>query len=96
MMIKRYGVLGVFFGSVWLLAVACASWKETARTVVDVSIATCVAEHPEITDETEMRTVCKYVEAFGPIVRDLLSARKRGLARVAAHRDDAGAADAGK
>jgi len=67
---------------------SCALFRSTAKTVIDVAIATCVAEHPEINDEKTMRETCQYLEEYGPLVRDLLGARKRGLARVAAQRVD--------
>lgn len=82
---------------------ACALFKSTAKTVVDVALATCIAEHPDVHTPEAMQKVCPYVEEFGPIVAELLAARKRGLARVAAERGpvvyvlvtDAGS-DAGK
>lgn len=77
--------------------VACSLWKPIAKTVIDAVVATCVSEHPEINDEPAMREVCKYAPDVAPIVKDMIGARKRGLARVSSQRDaDAGAADAGK
>lgn len=80
--------------SVTLLAIvlgACASWKSVVKSVIDVALAACIAEHPEITDESAMRKVCPYVEEVAPHVREILGARKRGLARMSASPRDAGA-----
>lgn len=58
--------------------------RQAARTAIDVAIAACIAEHADIQDEAELREVCKWTEELGPIVRDLLAARKRGLAKMKA------------
>jgi hypothetical protein len=81
-----------------ILLIGCALFKSTAKTVIDVALATCIEDHPEIMSEPELAKVCEYTQEYGPIVRDLLSARKRGLARVAAQRVtlDAGVQDAAK
>ncbi len=77
-----------------LALMACALFKQDAKTAIEVAIAACVAEHPEITTEPEMAKACQYATEFGPIVEQLLGARKRGLVRMATQRSTPPPADA--
>lgn len=73
---------------------ACAFLKPIARAAIDVALAACIEENPDITSEPEMATVCRYAPDVAPLVKDLLAARVRGLVKRA-NRGDAGAPDAG-
>lgn len=56
--------------------------KVVAKSAIDIGLATCIAEHADISDEAALREVCKWTDEFAPLVKELLSARKAGLARA--------------
>ena len=55
--------------------------KQAVRTAIDVAIAACIAEHADIEDEAELKKVCQWAEELGPVIKDLLAARKKGMAK---------------
>ena len=57
--------------------------KQIAKTVIDVGLAACIAEHAEVEDEAALKELCKWTDELAPLVKDLLSARKRGLQAAA-------------
>lgn len=76
------------------LVAACGIWKPIAKTVLDMTVATCLEEHPEIQSEPAAREFCKYAPDVAPLVDEFLSARKRGAKRMASMQSDGGASDA--
>ena len=57
--------------------------RQAARTAIDVGLAACLAERADIEDEVALREVCKWADDLAPIVKDLLAARRKGLAAAA-------------
>lgn len=53
-----------------------------AKTVIDAGLAACLNDNLDVSDEAALREICKWTEDVGPIVRDLLAARKRGMAKA--------------
>lgn len=76
------GALAVLVTILMIELAGCALFKPVARTVIDASIAACIAEHADVEDEPTLQSLCKWTEDLGPIIRDLLAARRRGLARA--------------
>lgn len=84
---------GLFVVTSNTVIVACtpAARRDVAHAVIDVALATCVAEHPG-NDEPTLRDICRYAEDLAPVVRELLAAQKRGAMKSAS----ASCADGGK
>ncbi len=83
-----------------LVAVACspAIIKTVAKGAIDVALAACIAEHPD-DDEAELKQACQWADELAPIVKDLLAARNKGMAKHDGAKKAAcvgSAADAGK
>lgn len=75
-----------------------AADRQAARTVVDVALAACVLEHPDMTEQ-ELYAICHWAEEIAPIVKELIASQRKGLARMqpkAQPAADAGANDGGK
>lgn len=68
--------------------------KRVVDALVKKALAECVAENAHL-GEVELQRACGFAEDAWPIVRDLVLAQKRGLAKAAAARD-AGPSDAAK
>lgn len=68
--------------------------RAAGRTAIDVGLALCAAEHPDAETPEELRAICGVAEDVLPILRDLLAAQKRGLAKAGAAKVGSGA-DAG-
>jgi len=66
-----------------LLACNAQTAKVVAKSAIDVGLASCIADHADIVDEPALREVCKWTDELAPTVKELLSARKSGLAKVA-------------
>ena len=81
----------------------CLAGKQIAKGAIDVALAACIAEHPD-DDEAALKEACKWADELAPLVKDLLSARQKGMAKHEAKMSaqhcagDAGTttADAGK
>lgn len=54
--------------------------KEIAKGMISAALALCIAENPDENEQT-LRALCRFTDAEAPLVRDLLSAQKRGIAR---------------
>lgn len=61
-------------------ALACAGARPVTRTVVDLAVATCVAESSS-TDEAYLASVCR---AGGDVIHALVGAKVVGMQRVGA------------
>lgn len=74
----------LFYGSIAMIlgVTACSLFttKQLLKSVIDVGLATCIAEHADIQEEAALREVCRWTDELAPIVKDLLSARSKGLA----------------
>lgn len=64
------------------LAGCNAFQKQIARSVIDVGLAACLAEHADVDDESALREICKWADDIAPLVKDLLLARRRGMAKA--------------
>ena len=58
--------------------------KQIAKGAIDVAVAACISENADIADEPALREVCKWTDDMAPLVKDLLSARSRGLGKARA------------
>lgn len=76
---------GLFLVTSNTVIVACtpAARRDVAHAVIDIALATCVAEHPG-NDEPTLRDICRYAEDLAPVVRELLAAQKRGALKSGA------------
>lgn len=83
----------LLLGSVWAGCSADAN-KRVVDALVQKALAECIAENAHL-GEVELQKVCGFANDLWPVVRDLVMAQKRGLAKAAAARD-AGPADAAK
>ena len=68
--------------------------KRVVDAIVRKALAECIAENAHLGD-VELQKACSFADDLWPIVRDLVMAQKRGLAKAAAARD-AGPPDATK
>lgn len=60
--------------------------KAITDVLVKKLLAECIAENPELND-VELQKICQFADDLWPLVRDLVSAQKRGLAKASASRD---------
>jgi len=67
-----------------VLLPSCLTGKQIAKSVIDIALATCIAENADISDEAALREVCRWTDELAPTVKDLLSARRKGVAKAAA------------
>lgn len=71
-------------GGVFVLQGCSATMtKQIVKSVIDVALAACVAEHTEIQDEPALRETCKYADELAPAVKEILSSRSKGMAKLA-------------
>lgn len=54
--------------------------RQVAKSAIDVALAACISEHADVQDEPALREICKWTDELAPLVKDLLSARQKGLA----------------
>ncbi len=78
-------------GAVAIADTGCLAARQATKTAIDVALAACLAEHADIDDESELRKICQWADDVWPLVRDLLAARRRGLAKARALASDGGA-----
>lgn len=83
-LVRAYAFMFVF-------VLGCAAFKPIARTVLDLALATCLAENQGLTNSAELQAICPWVEADAPLVEKFLQAQRRGMAKSAARCADAGA-----
>jgi len=78
----------VFLASFALFGVIVPGCNPTgraiAKSVIDIVLATCIAENADIVDEPALREVCHWTDEMTPTVKDLLAARRKGVAKAAA------------
>ena len=72
----------------WSIGNAACSPEAKAITdvVVKKLLAECIAENPTI-EGVELQKVCGFADDLWPLVRDLVSAQKKGMAKANAMRD---------
>lgn len=89
----RFAVLAVLAAACVAGIPACsaATNKAIIRGAVDLTLAVCVAEHPDA-DMPALRTICGVTADLEPVVHELTKAAKRGRegARDAGATDDGG------
>jgi hypothetical protein len=56
--------------------------KQVAKTVIEESIAACLADHSDVNDFSMLKSICKWADDVDPLIQDLLSARQRGFAKL--------------
>jgi hypothetical protein len=86
-------VLGAALIAVVPPACSPAANKAVIRGAVDLTLAVCVAEHPDA-DMPALRTICGVTADLEPVVRELTKAAQRG--REGASRDAGAAQDGGR
>ena len=93
----RVHVAAFFLLSIVLyITTACGPLgKEIAKSAIDVALAACVSEHADLQDEEELREVCKWTDEMAPYVKELLSARAKGLSKARAACAQPSSSDAG-
>jgi hypothetical protein len=93
----RFAVLSVLAAVVAAVTVvpACspATNKAIIRGAVDLTLAVCVAEHPDA-DMPALRTICGVTADLEPVVHELTKAAQRG--REGASRDAGAPLDGGR
>lgn len=97
--------MGASFGAtvisfVVLAQLACSPGlnKTVAKGAIDVALAACIAEHPD-DDEAALKEACKWADELAPLVKELIGARSKGIAKHDSSKKAACAqppADAGK
>lgn len=85
--------LMLFPATLWAGCSADAN-KRVVDALVKKALAECIAENAHLGD-VELQKACGFAEDLWPIVRDLVMAQRRGLAKAASSRD-AGPSDAAK
>ena len=78
-----------------LVSCSAATTKKVTNALIDLVLATCVAENPEL-GEVELQKACKYADDQKEVVQQLLASQKNGLARVRASAPAPACRDAGK
>lgn len=61
---------------------SCLPAKQVAKSVIDIGLALCIANHADVMDEKALRDICRWTDELAPVVKDLLSARKAGLEKA--------------
>lgn len=88
----RFGVFFVLGG--FLAGCSAGANKQVVDALVQKALAECIAENAHLGD-VELQKACGFASDLWPVVRDLVMAQKRGLAKAASMRD-AGSVDACK
>jgi len=55
--------------------------RQIVKSAIDITLASCIAEHADISDEPALREVCRWTDDLAPLVKELLSARAKGLSK---------------
>lgn len=77
-------VLTAIVSAVIHMACSPALDKQLVKSAIDVGLATCIADNADIQEEAALKEICKWGDELAPIVKDLLGARSKGLAKAAA------------
>jgi len=77
-------ILGAFGIAAVLASAGCGPVGKTiAKGAIDVAVAACIAEFSDVDDESTLKDVCKITDDAAPYIKELLSARSKGLAKKA-------------
>lgn len=90
--IDRFVVVGLLSG-LFVMGMACSPSvvKTVAKGAIDVALAACIAEHPD-DDEAALKEACHWADDLAPLVKDLIGARTKGMAKHDTKRAAAGPA----
>lgn len=88
---------GVLFLTAMCLGVGCSAAmnKAVVSTLIESSLAECIAMNPDTEDKAELQKLCHFADGLWPLVKQLILARKQGEAKLEAKKAAKPMLDAG-